>query len=307
VSVIRPLGISDLPRLFLQSGKLTSNQAAPKEAMVSRRASGLRFRSLVKQWFSPGDSFHGWVCLEDDRYCGLVSVRERSGHPVWEIDRLLINELDENVSQAMFEAVGNTAAKLGVPKVFLRLPRDSSILDIAVKIGFCSYLEEKLFRSKGNSIGSKVAESSYRFEPCSEAEAQNLFHLYCQVVPAAVRCVEGMTLNEWQSCQESASGHRQQLTCWYEDNLVGLIRITIYGRVGVVELMAKANCLEVVLDFSLSCLCHKSYVNYIVPVYQNDLAVLLQERKFEPAGNYITLIQETASRVRQPQLAPLKV
>jgi hypothetical protein len=305
--VIRPMGISDLPRLFLQSGKLTGNQAAPKEAMVSSRASGMRFKRLVKQYFSPGDSFHGWVCMEDDKLCGLVSVRERSGRPVWEIDRLLFTELDDNAGQAMFETVGDTAAKQGVPKVFLRIPRDSSILDIAAKAGFSSYLEERLFRTKGNSIGSKVADSSYRFEPCSEAEAQNLFHLYCQVVPAVVRSVAGMTLSEWQSCQESASGNRQQLTCWYEDGLVGWIRITIYGRVGIVELMAKPNHLEVVLDFSLSCLCHKSYVNYIVPAYQNDLAVLLQERKFEVAGDYISLIQETASRVRQPQLAPMKV
>ena len=301
------MGMSDLPRLFMQSGKMTGNQAVPKEAMVSRRVSGLRFRSLVKQWFSPGDSFHGWVCLENNKICGLVSVRERSGHQVWEIDRLLFNELDENASQAMLEAAGNTAAQQGVPKVFLRLPQNSSALAIVAKTGFCSYLEEKLFHSRGNSLGSKVAESSYRFQPCSEAEAQNLFHLYCQVTPAAVRCVEGMTLNEWQSCRESGSGHIQQLTCWYEDDLVGWIRITICGRSGIVELMAKPNHLEVVLDFSLSCLCHKSYVNYIVPAFQNDLAVLLQERKFELAGNYISLIQETAGRVRQPQLAPLKV
>jgi len=307
VSVIRPLGISDLPRLFLQSGKMTGSQAVPLDALVSRRASGLRFRHLVKQWFSPGDSFRGWVYLESNKLCGLVSVRERSGHRVWEIDRLLFNELDENASLAMFEAVGNTAAQQGVLKVFLRLPQDSSVLAIAAKTGFCSYIEEKLFRSKGNSLGSKVAESSYRFQPCSEAEAQNLFHLYCQVIPAAVRCVEGMTLNEWQSCQESGSGHRHQLTCWYEDDLVGWIRITICGRAGIVELMAKPNHLEAVLDFSLSCLCHKSYVNYIVPAFQSNLAVLLQERKFELAGNYISLIQETASRVRQPQLAPLKV
>jgi hypothetical protein len=305
--VIRPLGISDLPRLFLQSGKLTGSQAVPRDVLVSSHADGLRFRSLVRQWFAPGDSFHSWVCLEDNELCGLVSARERSGHLVWEIDRLLFNELDENTSRAMFEAIGNTAAQQGVLKIFLRLPQDSSVLAVAAKAGFCTYLEEKLFRSKGVSLGSKVAASGYRFMPCSEAEAQNLFHLYSQVIPAAVRCVEGMTLKEWQSCQEHKLGHSQQLTCWYEDELVGWIRITIHRRAGIVDLMAKPNHVEAVLDFSLSCLCHKAYVNYLVPAFQSDLAVLLQERKFELAGNYISLIQETAGRVRQPQLAPLKV
>ena len=305
--MIRPLGISDLPRLFLQSGKLSGNQAVPRDVLVSRRVSSLRFRSLVRQWFAPGDSFHSWVCLEDNKLCGLISARERSGYRVWEIDRLLVNELDENASRAMFEAIGNTAAQQGVPKIFLRLPQDSSALAVAAKAGFCSYLEEKLFRSKGISSGPKVAALGYRFLPCSEAEAQNLFQLYCQVIPAAVRTVEGMTLKEWQSCQEYKSGRSHQLACWYEDELVGWIRITVYRRAGIVDLMAKPNHIEAVLDFSLSCLYHKSYVNYLVPAFQSDLAILLQEHKFELAGNYISLIQETAGRVRQPQLAPLKV
>ena len=180
------------------------------------------------------------------------------------------------------------------------------MLPIAVKAGFSSYSEEKLFRSKGKSLGPKEAAAGYRFLPCSEAEAQNLFQLYCQLIPAAVRAAAGMTLKEWQSCQEQKSGHSHQMACWYENELVGWVRISVYKRSGIVDLMAKPNHLESVLDFSLSCLCHKAYVNYLVPTFQNDLADLLQEHKFELMGNYISLVQETASRVRQPQLAPLK-
>ena len=303
--MIRPLGTSDLPRLFLQSGKLTGNQAAPKEALISRRASGLRFRSLIKQWFSPGDSFHGWLCLEDGTLCGLVSVRERSSPRAWEIDRLLLSGLDQNAGQALLEAVGNAAAERGVLKIFMRLPQDSLVLSIAAQAGFCTYLEEKLFRSKGISLGPKAAESNYSLQSCSEAEAQTLFQLYCQVVPAAVRCVEGMTLKEWQASRESASGCRQ-FTCWQEDELVGWLRVASCGRAGIIELMARPKDVEALLYYGLGCLRHKSYVNYLVPAFQSDLAALLQEHKFELAGNYMSLVQETASRVRQPQLAPLK-
>lgn len=304
--MIRPMGINDLPRLFFQSGKLTGNQAVPMDAMVSRRAHGVRFRRLVRQWFSPGDSFHSWIELENHKICGIISVRERSGHLVWEIDRLLFNELDVDTTQAMFEAVANTAAQQGVPKIFLRLAQDSSMLDIATQNGFCSYLEEKLFRSKGNSMATAVTETNYRFQPCLETDAQNLFHLYCQVVPAKIRCVEGMTLKEWQAYQESGIGLGHQLTCWYENELVGWIRITTYRRAGIVELIANPTHLEPMLDFSLSCLCHKTFVYCIVPAFQIDLEAMVQERKFELVGNYISLIQETAGRVRQPQLAPLK-
>ena len=316
--MIKPLGTSNLPRLFLQSGKQMGNQAVPKEALISRRPNGLRFRSLVKQWFSPGDSFHGWLFLKDGKLCGVVSVRERSSRSTWEIDRLLFSEPDQDAGQALLEAVGSAAAERGVLKVFLRLPQDSPILSIAAKAGFCTYLEEKLFRSKGISLGPKMPESNYSLQPCSEAEAQVLFQLYCQVVPAAVRCVEGMTLNEWQAtswepvsrrrqlaCLEPASS-RRQYTCWQEDELIGWLRVSSCGRAGIIELMAQPKHMEAMLDYGLSCLRHKSYVNYLVPAFQGDLAVLLQEHKFELAGNYISLVQETASRVRQPQLAPLK-
>jgi hypothetical protein len=289
----------------LQSGKLTGNQAVPKDVLASRRASSLRFRSLVKQWFSPGDSFHGWICLENGKLCGLVSVRERSSPRAWEIDRLLLSGLEQNAGQALLEAVGNAAAERGVLKVFMRLPQDSLVLSIAAQAGFCTYLEEKLFRSKGILLGPQAAESNYSLQPCSEAEAQSLFQLYCQVVPAAVRSVEGMTLKEWQASRESALG-RRQFTCWQEDELVGWLRVASYGRAGIIEMMALPKDVEALLYHSLGCLRHKSYINYFVTAFQSDLVVLLQEHRFELAGNYVSLVQETASRVRQPQLAPLK-
>jgi len=303
--VIRSLGISDLPRLVLQSGKL-GNQAIPRDVLVSRHSTNLRFRSLIRQWFAPGDSFHSWVCLKDNRLCGLVAAKERSGHRVWDIDRLLYDEVDQNSCMAMFETVSSEAAKQEVPKIFLRLSQDSPMLPLAAKVGFTAYLEERLFSSKGVSFNTLATEAGYRFLPWTEAEAQNLFHLYCQLVPAAVRSVEGMTLKEWQSCQEYKSGKSHQVSCWFGDELVGSIIITLYKQSGIVDLMAKPGHLEPVLDFSLSCLGHKSYANYLVPVYQSDVATLLNERKFEPRGNYVGLVKETAGRVCQPALAPVE-
>ncbi len=303
--MIRPLGISDLPRLVLQSGKL-DNQAVPRDVLVSRHVSNLRFRSLIRQWFAPGDSFHSWVCVEDNKLRGLVSAKERWGHRVWDIDRLLFDEVDQDKCLAMFETVSNSAANQGVPKIFLRLSQDSPMLQVATTVGFNAYQQEKLYSSRGVSSGPLAADGGYRFLPCTEVEAQNLFHLYSQIVPAAIRSVEGMTLKEWQSCQEYKSGMAHQLTCWFGDELIGWIKITLYKRSGIVDLIAKPNHIEPVLDFSLSCLGHKKYANYLVPAYQSDLAALLNVRKFEPAGDYISLVKETAGRIRQPALAPVK-
>jgi hypothetical protein len=236
----------------------------------------------------------------------LVSAKERSEHRVWDLDRFLFDEGDQNSCLAMLETISSDAAKQGVPKIFLRLLENSPLLPITAKAGFTAYLDEKLFRANGVSYDNLATEAGYLFLPCTEGDAQNLFHLYCQVVPATVRSVEGMTLKEWQSCQEYKLGKTHRLTCWFGDELIGCIRITLYRRSGLVDLIAKPNHLEPVLDFSLSCLGHKSYANYLVPAFQNDLASLLTVRKFEPAGNYVNLVKETAGRVRQPALAPVK-
>ncbi len=302
--MIRPLHVGDLARLFWMSGRLSGNQAAPRDAVFTRRGKNLRW-VLLRRWFSPGDTMRGWVCMEEGQFRGVVSAHDRSSPLAWEVDLLLFGSLSYECASSLLEALSNAAAEQGVLKVFLRLPQDSPVIKVAMQAEFCPYGEEKLYRAKGPSFPR--AKPIYDFQSWSEEQdAQNLFHLYCQNVPATVRSAEGMTFEEWKVSREPAVGRSQQFSCYQENEFVGWVRASKFGRKGNVELLARPAHREDLLAFGMGRLHRRSSIVCLVPSFQTDLAAILERHKFEPRGNFTTLMKQTTSRVREPQLAPLR-
>lgn len=243
--------------------------------------------------------------MDDGHISGMVSALDRSSPLTWEIDFLLFDSIDSDTCLTLLETLSIAAAEKGVTKVFLRLPQDSPMLSVAAKADFCPYVEERLFRAKG--ISFMRADSSCTFYPWAETDTQALFQLYCQVVPAKVRSVEGMTLEEWKVSREPAPGRSQQFAYYQGSDFIGWLRTSKFGRRGAIDLLARSNHLEDMLAYGMRHLRHRSSISLLVPGFQSELYTLLEEHKFERAGNFVSLVKQTTRRVPETQLAPLRV
>ncbi len=238
-----------------------------------------------------------WVWTEGYRVKGLVTARQRSGPLSWEIAHLLVAPGNDSEVLELLERVCHVVGRRGGERVFIRLLRDDPLVDISRFGGFFPCVREVMYRGRPLDSTPGPAPGLRGRRPGDE---HDLFRLYHATTPPEVRCVAGMTLDQWRSSRERTGGRGREFV-YEQDGLVkGWLSVARRGSAGQVSVVAHHDKGPgPLLDYGLRLLGRARVVHCLVPEFQLALASALQQRGFEATAEYITLVKVMAVRAKK--------
>lgn len=285
----------------------------PNEA-ISRDLPGRRnFFSpeiFLEHWVSLRGRRRTWVSDEGGRIGSLVSVKDGASPRFWHVDYLKAS--DHEHCYALLDFVGRAASKRGVRKIFLNLPLNSKVVEVARRAGFSSYNKCFIYRYKDRSMPHPgPPPSEYGIRKRWDGDDWGLYTLYNSAVSPAVRTAEGMTFDEWYGSLECSTWfeHRAEFVVHRGDVLVGWLRTSSTRDSGCFEVIfhqMEGNVLEWLVAYALDCLRDRSPVLCIASASQWQLKGILENSGFDNIAKFETLVRENAIRVEEPGFVPMQ-
>ncbi len=258
-----------------------------------------------------------WVLIDRGQIVGLVAAKARSGADVWDVDELMAAPAasPDRVYARLLEHLCRAAVEEGVQKVFLRLREDSEAVAGARQVGFFRYTTEQIYQHAPASSPAVALDGLRLRRPIDH---QALFHLYSGAVPAFVRQVEGLTLQEWRwtdgwngramPWQPTGTWRRDFVLCgghgdvaaWLQiEHRTRQLRLLVDGREGE---LARA-----VVAFGLAHLGPGGPVTLPLREYQAALRPHLEEQGFTLVAQHALLARALASRIPEGKMVPVRV
>jgi hypothetical protein len=205
----------------------------------------------------------------------------------------------EEEALALLQEPGLVLAERGAERLFLRLPADSPLLDLALRVSFLPYGEEDLFLAPT----PLPSPPPLPLRPRSPHDNQQLFQLYSLLMPPQIRQAEGMSLQEWLESQEKWGTEK----VWEKERGVqGWLRLEKKGGRGSVEVLATPEGLEGLLGYALRRLRGCGSLLCFAFPFQEELERSLVAYGFQKVGENTLLVKELAARARQPAFIPAR-
>ena len=303
--MIRVLHLTDAPMLLLFLGSSPVNEARTRDRLTIKEVELLAAAPLLRGCLISDDKQSSFVCVNRGFIQALVSLKRCRGPGAWMVEKLLLSPGQETPCFDLLEKLAFTGGKLKAERLFLRLDSSSPAVDIAKRAGFSHYLNEYLYCLKeGSRI--KAAESRLVLQPKSTADEHALFRLYSAAAPHQVRCVEGMTLQEWSQSRDRDA--TKELILKKGGEISAWLRIRMGRTAGRFEIVGELDVeeLEELVNYSLAALRRRHPVYCLVPEYQVQLRHILEKRGFYQLAAYSCLSKQLAIRIHEPQLVPLR-
>jgi hypothetical protein len=260
-----------------------------------------------------------WVQIENGQIHGLIAARARFGTDVWDIDQLVVAPSldDDRVCLRLLDHLCSAAVEEGVLKVFLRLTDESRWATASRQAGFAHYTSEQIYVLPALERLERPSLAGLR--PRRPADHQALFQLYSAAVPAHVRQIEAMTLQEWRwndnwgfasvaSVRPALSRRRRDLVVQGEGELLAWLQVHAGAR--TVRLLNDAESgiePDLLLRRALAELAPSGPVAVAVRDYQRELVVPLEELGFVPGESHALFARLLAARIPERRLVPARV
>ena len=286
---------TDLAALVSYDGRVYANEAMTRDR-IGTQDSPHPLETAFEQWFSFATGRHTCVSVKGATLRGLVSARKRGSKQAWEIDCLIdAAEDDDGVLMSLLDQMTEAAGRSGALKIFLRLPSDSAAAQATPRCGFVPYMREHVFTRPGDPSNVPAVPEALRGR--SKVDLYPVFQLYNSLVPPEVRRVEGMTLEDWMSAQESL-GRTTQYVVEGEGRITGWLRVGRDGDIGRFDLLAEHDLLDDVIDAALAKVANREQTYVLVPEYQVSLATRLSALNFERGVEYTVFARRTVRPVK---------
>ena len=291
---------TDLVALMTHDGRVYPNEAKTWDRMGSSDGGPHPLGTALEQWFSFATGKHTWVSVRGATIRGLVSARRRAKRSAWEVDCLINADDDYSVTRSLLERMLAGVAKQRAERVFLRLPTESAIVDIARGAGFFPYAHETLYRA---DEPAPAEDPGLPLRPASKADAFGIYQLYSAVTPANVRAIEGATFREWQASREHWGGTPNDLVLEEDGIITGWLRV-LAGNEGRFSMLVhpKRRDAGAVLQAALARLRGSRSVLCLIPSHGDSLSRQLRRLAFHPVEDYVAMAKWLAKH--SEELAP---
>ncbi|TAK34128.1 MAG: hypothetical protein EPO21_10620 [Chloroflexota bacterium] len=307
---IRP---TDLLALASFARRGYCNEAKTRRDFAAPASLPTPLPELARQWLFARTRRLTCIAVDGGQALGLASGRRRGGHSTWEVDRLLL-PLENRVPRVctdLLDHLVESAGTRGVHKIFLRLREDSDILFAAQQAGFFPYKSETLFVLHQGSRASDSANGNVAWivRPKVVADHASLFRLYSATVPAPVREVEALTLQEWLANRDGADGarFRRELVAEKDGALAAWLQSVSVGgnqHLDILALLDAGINLQALLEMGLRQVNGGPVVYCLVPDYLGSLQSILLECGYDEVARFRSLAKQLAARARQSFLVP---
>ena len=308
--------ISDALRCTLANAPKGPNLACPRESSAGWGV--LRPATLWREAIAQPRDRITLVSWDGMRPKGLVSARVRAGHRVWEVDRLYLADVrfpvierprydsEEAAPLQLLEHLIEAAGTRQAERVFLRLPTDSPVVNVAQRTGLFPYYEESLLERPNKGIHHNGAATLEGLRERLPEDDYPLFQLFSGATPQQARVALGLTFDQWRDAQET---HRRGRCDWVTERngrLTGWLILWSCDGEETGELLVHPDHPE-----SLSALVHLAMARrgtkrWWVPGYQEMTKSLLLHRGFKETARYFVLIKTMAVRALSHGMAPVE-
>jgi len=303
--MIRSLHPADLKALFSFLGKVPINEARTRYSLCDKQEGLTTIIPLLKGYLLDRERQHVSVYIDCGIIKSLISIRSCSGPSAWEIDRLLLNPVNEEDCINLLEHSASIAGDIGAEKLFLRLNSDSALVDVSKQAGFRHYLTEYCYCLE-QMPDVHPLEITLVSRPKLSADEQRLFRMYNIAVPPKVRSAEGITFQGW--LQSRDRGISKELIFEKAGEILGCMSIKLKGGIRQLNMVSsgEADIIDTLVKCSLALLEDKGAIYWHVPEFQQCLRDILEEQGFHHIAEYSCLVKQLAATVREPNLLPLQ-
>ena len=249
-----------------------------------------------------------WICTEGRRAVGLIAANPCSGPSAWMVEHLVTHHTYENLWSKLLEKTVIHAGLHGGDRLFLSIPQEWRILNIAYNCGFVPFTQLMVLTLPGRSPLLAIAPL-LGFRRRIPGDDYLLFRLYNAAIPATVRHNIGMTFQQWRDAQTPLQGGTQE---WVLEDSQGInlcVRLDRHKHGTKVRLVIHpvwAGDLQALVSFVLAKNRSKR-IWWEVSDYQRALQSLLERLGFEVTGAYHIVVKPLAAKVAEPALGPVLV
>ena len=247
-----------------------------------------------------------WIAADGGRITGLASSCRRSGPTAWEVKDLVAMPGEEERCVELLEALAAYAGEQGAERVFLRLPDEWRLIELARRSGFFPCTEVQVFTLTGR-VALLGATPIQRYRERLPGDDHPLFQMYSATTPSEVRSASGLTLQQWSDAQEPEGRGSREVVVEQGGSIRIWVRLHARGqRVRVQTMIDPAwegdpgDVAGFVLDQAGS-----QTVLWEVPTYQESLRLTLDRVGFQVCNSYQVMVNSLAVRVKEPATDPV--
>jgi hypothetical protein len=213
----------------------------------------------------------------------------------------------EKEGTELLERLCVLAGDKGGERVFLRLPAQSHVVELAKQAGFLPCAKETLYRREASP--SPITLTAKFIRPFFPPDEYPIFRLYNECVPSKVKTTYALTFDEWNDALEPSGEKVQQGIYEAQGGLRGWVRVGSGKRA--------ANRVEVMVHPEEEACAWEDLVSWglqqgrpmapflaLVPDHQPTLAWVLEKKGFIPTEKYNLMVKTIAVRVKKSALAP---
>ncbi len=308
--MIRNLLPTDVVALVAFYSRSIPNQAQLRSHLERGSDAALNPGALLEQWLT-AENRKALVAVEGlTAIRGLLTARQRDGKSVWEIERFMVEDDDEEIATDLLEDLAQRLSGSQTRRIFLRLPLDSPPVTAARQAGYFPYLSETLLQSTSTARVKVPADMTSSAIGRKKGDAYGLFRLYCTSVPTIVQMNEGATLEEWTEGQEASFGHQREYVWATDGQPWAWLRSSEHSPYQQIQLLVHPSANDATNDlvqYALSLAPKGGKTLALVPDHQIDLQrTLTRNWGFEEVAHYVALVRQLTVRVPAVQLAPAR-
>ena len=301
-AVTRPLNPLDPVRCMVMDSPDRTNRACTLAGITGINSYPISIVQATRIGMSVRGRGSSAAVSTGKRVLALASARPRSGLGSWEITHLFVSPSGEEHVPSLLNAIVRSAVEQRCQRVFLRLRREDSLVDIARKSGFFPKVPETLFAG----VPAAPASGEPKSNDCdplkgeTPVDAHDLFRLYNAATPSEVRHAVGMTMDQWMSSRERLNRRSAAFVLRRQDVAIGSLRTSRVFSKGWLEASAHPDHqhrMPLMVRFGLLQLrsCRLTYC--MLPDYQMDLRRYLVDSGFQDVSCYITLVKSMTVKV----------
>ena len=305
--MIRTLRTTDLLRVLLDGRSMGPDWAQTWEKVGGKASNNLSPTAVARGLVLQREKERYSVLTEGLHLRALASIRARSGPRAWEVHCLNLSPETEKEGTELLERLCMLAGDEGGEKVFLRLPAQSHVFELARLAGFLPCAQETLYRREASPSPAPLTAKFIR--PILPPDEYPIFRLYNECVPSKVKRTYAMTFDEWNDALEPSGEKVQQGIYEAQGCLRGWVRVGSGKRA--------ANRVEIMIHPEEEACVWEDLVSWglqqgrpmapflaLVPDHQPTLAWVLEKKGFIPTGEYNLMVKSIAVRVKDSALAP---
>lgn len=306
--MIRNARLGDLISYFSGDLRGCLNQAHPRNS-IANSDQPISFKKLIDAVLKPYSNNQKYLTVSDGMHLlAVVAASARISEKSWELSNLYTTKNADFSRAELLEHCVRSVGNCGCERIFWRLKSGDPIQSVAVSAGF-NFLAEEHTYSPAVKIAQHEHFAMLKLRPLVALDLHDVFRLYNECTPQAVRSLYALTLEQWQSARERSGPNTEEFVWEREGRVRGWIRIIRGNTQPVIDAMLHPNeaAAAPLLFGEVLRLCGDyNFPIWIVQEYQPEIRQILEEHRWVTGLSYWLYVKRLVKSVEDAAMVALR-